>query len=154
MTHVRTARGQTSNIDGSDVLSVDRAVERGGSKDGAAQALARSALVPAAVSLLVYGLQPAAAEGDPQVLSLGCGIARPTTAVTFDTLCEPRACQCLEGCHLADVCLSGMLLYVQTWLDWSQAPSPCFMSADDERGHRVRAHVPVAQLRGAAGCGL
>ena len=44
-----------------------RAVE-GSGEDSAAQALARCALVPAAVSLLVYGLQPAAAEGEPQVL--------------------------------------------------------------------------------------
>ena len=43
-----------------------RAVEDG-SEEGAAQALAKCALVPAAVSLLMYALQPAAAEADSQV---------------------------------------------------------------------------------------
>ena len=43
-----------------------RAVENNG-VEGAAQALAKCALVPAAVSLLVYALQPPAAVAEPQV---------------------------------------------------------------------------------------
>ncbi len=64
--------GRSARLCGSDHLSwCGRAVEGGGSDAGAAQALALSALVPAAVSLLVYGLQPASAEGEPQVLEFG-----------------------------------------------------------------------------------
>ena len=65
--------GHSTRLRGSDHLPrCGRAVEGGGSDAGAAQALALSALVPAAVSLLVYALQPASAEGEPQVLHFRC----------------------------------------------------------------------------------
>lgn len=42
-----------------------RSAVEAGTKEGADQALAHGALVPAALSLLVYALQPPAVPGDP-----------------------------------------------------------------------------------------